>query len=282
MEPVATGSDSAAELAELFDFFWKSHSSITPDALRIHTLLEERGERIVNDHVAFRTFDLDPIGVESLGETFLALGYEPSGEYHFEAKRLRAISYAHPEPEQPHVFISELLTEEFSPELQRIVKRIAGSIPAELKGSSRLLRELPTWPSVSLAEYRALLAESEYAGWLAAYGIRVNHFTVSVNALETFNSLQELNAWLIASGFRLNESGGLVKGTPEVLLEQSSTMANEVEWEFAGGERVLIPSCYYEFARRYTDPETGQLYRGFVARSADRIFESTDRRGIEN
>jgi hypothetical protein len=276
MEPVSTTGDSGRKLAELFDFFWKSHSSITPDALKIHTLLEERGERIVNDHVAFRTFDLDPIGVESLGETFLKLGYEQSGEYRFEAKKLRAISYAHPEPDQPHVFISELLTGEFSSELQAIVKRIVGTIPGALKGSSRLLQELPTWPAVSYAEYRALLAESEYAGWLAAYGIRVNHFTVSVNALETFGSLQELNAWLIESGFRLNESGGLVKGSPEVLLEQSSTMANEVDWEFAGGERARIPSCYYEFARRYTDPDTGALYRGFVARSADRIFESTN------
>jgi hypothetical protein len=265
-------------LHELFDFFWKSHSSITPDALKIHTLLEERGERIVNDHVAFRTFNLDPIGVESLAETFLGLGYEESGEYHFEQKKLRARSYAHAQPDMPHVFISELLTEQFSTELQEIVRRIVATVPNELKGTSRLLLELPTWPAVTLQDYRRLSEESEYAGWLAAYGIRVNHFTVLVNALETFDSLEALNAWLIERGFRLNESGGLIKGTPDVLLEQSSTMANEVEWEFAGGEKMLIPSCYYEFARRYTDPDTGELYRGFVSKSADRIFESTDRK----
>ena len=263
-------------LETLFDFFWKSHSSITPDALKIHTLLEQRGERIVNDHVAFRTFNLNPIGIESLATTFLSLGYQPSGEYHFEQKRLRARSYAHPEPDIPHVFISELLTEEFSPELQEIVHRLVRTVPLEMANSPRLLLELPTWPAITYQEYKTLLAESEYAGWLAAYGIRVNHFTVSINALTTFESIQEFNAWLIEGGFRLNESGGLVKGSPDVLLEQSSTMANEVQWEFADGERVLIPSCYYEFARRYTDPETGELYRGFVSKSADRIFESTD------
>ena len=60
------------------------------------------------------------------------------------------------------------------------------------------------------------------------------------------------------------------------MLEQSSTMANRIEWEFDGGVRQTIPSCYYEFARRYADPATGQLYEGFIAKSADKIFESTN------
>ena len=38
---------------------------------------------------------------------------------------------------------------------------------------------------------------------------------------------------------------------------------------------LQIPSCYYEFALRY--PMTnGELYMGFIASSADKIFESTD------
>jgi hypothetical protein len=36
-----------------------------------------------------------------------------------------------------------------------------------------------------------------------------------------------------------------------------------------------IPGCYYEFARRYTDKE-GNLFSGFIAKSADKIFESTN------
>jgi hypothetical protein len=45
---------------------------------------------------------------------------------------------------------------------------------------------------------------------------------------------------------------------------------------FTDGTRA-IPSCYYEFARRYRLPG-GELFQGFVAASADRIFESTDDR----
>lgn len=48
--------------------------------------------------------------------------------------------------------------------------------------------------------------------------------------------------------------------------------------EFAGGKTAKIPSCYYEFARRYPDPRTGRVYDGFVAASADKIFESTNKR----
>lgn len=261
---------------ELFDFFWQSHSSVTPDARRIHGLLRERGEAVVNDHVAFRTFDIDPIGVESLGETFVRLGWQPSGEYTFPEKKLRALSYAHPGKDVPHVFISELITAEFSDDLRSIVSRLVEQVPVDRRGGEMLLSSLPTWSPVLYDEYRRLQEESQYAAWLAAYGIRVNHFTVLVNALTTFDSIQSLNSWLQEQGFTLNDSGGLVKGTPEQLLEQSSTRSNMIECEFAGGERHVIPSCYYEFARRYVDPSTGELYRGFIARSADRIFESTD------
>jgi hypothetical protein len=74
----------------------------------------------------------------------------------------------------------------------------------------------------------------------------------------------------------MNASGGEIKGTPGELLEQSSIMARRLPWPFADGETHDIPTCYHEFARRYPDPETGRLYEGFIARSADKIFESTN------
>jgi hypothetical protein len=261
---------------ELLDFFWKEYSAITPAAAEIHALLAERGERYVNDHVAFRTFDIDPIGVDSLAATFVDLGYRESGIYHFEQKKLRAKSYAPPGDGLPHVFISELLTGEFSPELQAAARALAAQIPAEWRNTPKLLTTIPSWKPVAFELYQRLVAESEYAGWLAAFGVRVNHFTVLVNALETFGSLQEFNAWLEEKGYTLNMSGGAVKGSREELLEQSSIMANRISWEFAGGELHVIPTCYHEFARRYVDPATGKLYAGFIARSADKIFESTN------
>lgn len=265
-----------ATLDDFLAFFWQDYSSITPAAPRIQELLSQRGERVVNDHVAFRTFDLDPIRLESLAAPFLKFGYHPTGDYHFHAKKIRARSFSHPEPGRPHVFISELLTGQCSANLQKVACSLAGQVSPERAFSAELFTHLPTWAPLPFPTYLELLDESSYAGWLAAFGIRVNHFTVSINHLTTFPSIQSLNSWLEINGFRLNDFGGKVKGAPEKWLEQSSILADEIDWEFAAGERHKIPGCYYEFARRYIDPGTGKLYFGFITQSADRIFESTD------
>lgn len=76
------------------------------------------------------------------------------------------------------------------------------------------------------------------------------------------------------NGFELNTSGGEIKGTPEELLEQSSIKSGLIEIDFVEGE-FEIPGCYYEFAKRYPD-SSGKLFSGFIAKSADKIFESTD------
>lgn len=268
------------ELRALLDALWTPYVRVTPDASRIHGLLEARGERIENDHIALRTYAVDTIGIESLSRPFTERGYRYDQDHDFPEKKLRAKSYIPPSPDLPRLFISELLIERMSTFVQSTARELAGSVARERAGTPELLLHGPTWPSVSHSTYERLLDESEYAAWVAAFGIRVNHFTVSFNALKTFASLEEFTLWLRDQGFPMNESGGLIKGTPAALLEQSSTLANRIPWPFAGGETHVIPSCYYEFARRYVDPATGKMYDGFVAKSADKIFESTDvRRG---
>jgi hypothetical protein len=108
------------------------------------------------------------------------------------------------------------------------------------------------------------------------WGFRANHFTVSVNALKNFETLVSVNDTLKAAGFALNTSGGEIKGSQEVMLKQSSTLADEALVEFTDGSK-MVPSCFYEFARRFPMAD-GTLYPGFVAASADKIFESTNAR----
>jgi hypothetical protein len=98
---------------------------------------------------------------------------------------------------------------------------------------------------------------------------------VFVNVLRKYSDLRQLNEFLKSRGFVLNASGGEVKGAKDVCLEQSSTLANNIAVAFCDGT-LTIPACYYEFAKRYPLP-TGELYQGFVAASADKIFESTSR-----
>ncbi len=261
-------------LHELLERLWADYVELNPHARAVRELLERRGERVLNDHIAFRSWG-PPLGVDAIAAAFTAFGYRPAGEYDFKEKRLRARHYEHDDPELPKVFISELKVSAFSEELQQIVKRLLDQVPEETLRRWDLPVLGRPW-EVRHEDYERLRSESEYAAWLAALGLRANHFTVDVNALTTFGSLQEVNAFLKAHGIALNESGGEIKGSPAVHLEQSSTLAGEVDVAFTDGTH-RIPACYYEFAKRYPLPD-GRLFNGFVPTSADKIFQSTDRR----
>lgn len=257
----------------LFESLWKDYiQRLCPSADKVHQLLHEDAE-LINDHIALRTFNVAPLGIETLAKPFLALGYKECGDYLFESKKLVAKHYEHDDPNQPKVFISELKVEECSEALQTIVAKLVDQVDAQQLKTQDFLYSGRQW-ELSFEDYQILAKESEYASWLAAHGYGANHFTVSVNQLNDFSEVQEVNDHLRNVGFVINSSGGEVKGSPEVLLEQSSTMADRVSVQFTESEQV-VPGGFYEFAKRYPMND-GQLYTGFVAASADKIFESTN------
>ena len=262
-------------IEQLIDELWDSYQKINPQADQIHNLLTDRGETIVNDHIAFRTFQDPRIGIDQLAIPFLEAGYQAGDEYHFETKKLYAKHFQHRDPALPKVFISELLLSEFSGEFRDIIQGMLEQLPDTQSLAQPLCTSGRLW-EVPYSHYEALSKQSEYAAWMAAHGFCANHFTVFVNALKTINSLQGLNALLLQEGFALNVEGGAIKGSPEVYLEQSSTIASVVDVPFTDGTHA-VPGCYYEFARRYPLPN-GTLFEGFVAKSADKIFESTDKK----
>jgi hypothetical protein len=260
---------------QIFDRLWTDYTNENPHAKGIYDAFTSLGEVVVNDHIAFRTFDDHRISVDVLARPFIQSGYEFKGDYIFTDKHLFAKHYEHStQKDAPRVFISQLVTRDFSPFLQDIVQRIIGQIPDDVLQSEEMIYSGRQWDTPSWETYQKLREESEYAAWLYVWGFRANHFTVSVNHLSHLKSLEQVNDFLKVKGFLLNDSGGEIKGTPAELLEQSSTKAGIVKMKFVEGD-FDVPSCYYEFARRYPDAE-GNLYSGFIAKSADKIFESTD------
>ncbi|MBP9674856.1 MAG: DUF1338 domain-containing protein, partial [Bacteriovoracaceae bacterium] len=251
------------------------YSVINPEAKKIHDLFEQRGETVLNDHVAFRTFAHPLVGITALSQIFLKFGYKAVQNYEFKEKKLKATHFVNSDQNLPKIFISELLYKEFSPHFQKIIESLIKQIPADFTKSEDWIVQGRAW-DVSFKMFEELEKESDYAGWLSAFGFRANHFTVNFNELKTFSTMQDLNNFLKQSGFSLNASGGEIKGTAQELLEQSSTMAPLIPVSFTNGI-FNIPSCYYEFARRYKDNQ-GNLYQGFIAASADKIFESTHRK----
>jgi hypothetical protein len=263
------------QLEEIFQKLWMDYTRQNPSTLKIHQLFTGLGEKVINDHIAFRTFNDPRIDIDVLARPFLAAGYIPAGKYRFEQKHLSATHFELPgEEEAPRVFISQLLVEDFSEELQKHVRESIDSVDPDLLNSEELIFSGSVFGKPSFSVYESLRTESEYAAWLYVHGFRANHFTVSVNGLESFSGIEEVNQCLKDAGYALNNSGGEIKGSREDLLLQSSTLADLVRIEFAEGTRE-IPACYYEFAERFRDKE-GKLFSGFIAGSADKIFESTD------
>lgn len=259
----------------IFDRLWMDYINRTPSAKKIQELFINQGNKVFNDHVAFRTFDDDRVNVEVLATPFIQAGYVACGEYVFKEKKLFAKHYEHKtDKHAPRVFISELKVKEFSDELQLVVKKMIDNIPAEDLVSNELVFKGRLWGKPSIEIYERLQSETEYAAWLYVNGFCSNHFTVDVNKLESFNSLKEVNKFLKEKGFKMNTSGGEIKGTPEQMLEQSSILADRIPMSFKEAIKE-ITSCYYEFSFRHA-MENGELFSGFIAGSADKIFESTD------
>lgn len=260
-----------------FSELWQDYIQITPQAKEIKRLFEMpgevEGERVVNDHVAFRTFAHTPIQLDNLEPLILAMGYQRQESYFFKAKKLRAYSFIHTDPDLPKIFCSELLTDQLSPVAQQIIADYTLQISQRPQDASVFWSgrhwEMPSWE-----DYSELMDETEYGAWLLAIGIRVNHFTISVNHLQGFHTLQAVLDKVKSAGFAVNAVGGEIKGSPEILLEQGATMADRQSFMFAEGETHQIPTCFYEFALRYAD-QNGEIYQGFVEANADKIFEST-------
>ena len=262
-------------IKKLLEAMWQDYIKLNPLAKKIFDLFTSRGEKVINDHIALRTFSHPKIGVDVLARPFVEAGYIACGEYQFASKKLFAKHYEHEDKEMPRVFISELLVDELSPKAQKIIKGLIDQVDGSTTFEKDFIYSGRPWSADSNV-YQELLQESEYAAWMCAFGFRPNHFTVSVNELEKFNDIEDVNEFLRSESISLNESGGEVKGSEKDYLKQSSTLANKIDVKFS--DKVMqIPSCYYEFAKRFKT-ESGELFQGFVAKSADKIFESTDQK----
>lgn len=255
---------------------------------------------IENDHIAFRTMGVPHLGIASFEKIFLHYGYEKRDFLRFDGKKLDAYWYSPPTSKEPRIFISELCVDELSDDAQRIIHSYTDAVTSDPVDALNLddgaavdeFLHSPLWRTPTWEDYQQLADESEYAAWVIYNRYYLNHFTVSVHNLPAgYATVEEFNEFLKSNRFRLNNSGGEIKVSPDGLLLQSSTVAEMVQATFpraAGGETVeSIAGSYVEFAERRVLPQFATLAAseirrehrrdGFEAANADRIFESTFR-----
>ena len=260
-------------IRELFEEMWTTYCKVNRhvEEVKGYMMAHEEGG-VVNDHIALRTFNHPRINRQVIARSFLESGYTAVENLEFENKKLDATYYTHDDPDLTRVFISELRIEEFSSELQSTINRLVDEIPNNAIEQFNFCNSGVPWDVITFDTYNKLNEESEYAAWVAKCGFIVNHFTISITDMNSFDHMFQVNRFMKENGFEINDSGGEVKGSVEQGLEQSSIMARDVDVQFAPEDSEIkkIPGCYYEFALRYNN------FDGFIAGSADKIFESTD------
>ncbi|HYX31618.1 MAG TPA: DUF1338 domain-containing protein [Oligoflexus sp.] len=295
---------------EVFKRLWAHYSQLVPIVPKLNQAFKDRGEDWTEDHVAYRTLPGEFTGAHILQGVFEALGYSRKDDYFFEAKQLKAFWLCPPDVQghtrdaSPKIFVSELIPTKFSSDFQEVIRRLGSQVTAsplrriqqlrdQVRGGNQLaieqmtrecvtlLTTFPSWSRPSLRDYEVLKKESEYASWTMLFGHQINHFTVSVHLLKSFQGIRAVADFLEKDlKVPMNHSGGVVKGTSDLLLEQISTMAVDIDYAFQEGVEK-VPYGFVEFAYRYpmSDKKHDGLwqsyYQGFVTSNADKIFEST-------
>jgi nucleoside diphosphate kinase len=219
------------------------------------------------DHVAFRTFDRGHMTLNVIEQWLLKQGYSISGEYEFPVRKVRAKSYSKSRAAIPRVFLSELQVDKTSPNVQNIVNKLIDVYQSELNDDFIQHR----WKTISLDEYNTLLKEGgEYAAWVAVNGLMPNHMTVHVQ-----DRIDNVLKKVVELGIPVASAGGSIKGGPHYLLEQGSTLADSINYFTTDNVLISVAGAYCEFAKRWVDPSTNELFDSFIEPSADKIFEST-------
>ncbi|WP_186646937.1 DUF1338 domain-containing protein [Fluviispira vulneris] len=299
---------------KLIKQLWLNYKSKVQQVKKIENAVRSEGDHWSEDHMAFRTLPGPYCGLETLRQVFEILGYKQADEYHFKDKKLMAISMNPPNNKEEHsakippkVFLSVLEPESFSQEFQKCILKYTNDLSESpilklrnefnslktrpenidqfVQALTLYLSNGPLWRIPSYKDYELLRKESEYAAWTLVYGNTPNHFTLSIHLMKKFKSLKNFNQFIQKElGIAMNTSGGgLIKGSAEVQLEQSATLAEELLVPFQDGFHK-IPYAFVEFAYRHPlsgkkkDGIWSSYYQGFVTDNADKIFESTNLR----
>ena len=235
----------------LLDQLWDDYASHVPYARTFEKL---SGARLRNDHVAFRSLDLEPCA-----QLFERLGWKRAGAYDFPDAHLDAIYLS--KPGEPRVFVSQLRVQDLSSRAREILAQLppAPEPPRDEASLAGWFRK----PDLLVAERELLELEREtqYGAWLLLFGREVNHFTASVPDVALWQERMR------AAGIPMKDE---IEGEPGAPLRQTATRAAPRRIRTQEGERDW-PYAYLEIAERNGG------FDGFVAGQARQLFEMTRR-----
>jgi len=283
-------------LHRMLDILWEQYKKRVSYAATYQRMVEERGGKLQNDHIAFRTFNYkagaQPPGVEGIARVFTALGYRQKDQYLFPDKKLTAWHYEHQtDPSNPKIFISQLEVDELPPATTSFIKKAVANAPDPLAGKKIADQSAETlagffarpWPVPKRSDVQAVDKDSQYAAWTLLHGNAVNHFTAYINEqnVKEWPDLEATVNALRAAGLPMKDEFEGEKGSK---LRQSSTKAAMMDCDVIGDDgkpgKINWSYAYYELAERNDVPGPDGKpvrFQGFLGAQATNLFEMTRR-----
>uniref|UniRef100_UPI00321778AE DUF1338 domain-containing protein n=1 Tax=uncultured Draconibacterium sp. TaxID=1573823 RepID=UPI00321778AE len=302
---------SAKEITQqLLDRLWEQYIKRVSYAQKYVDLVTQKGGKVVNDHIALRTFNThtgeQPEGIRAIKHILNCLEYTPVAKYDFVKKKLKAVHFVHNDEMFPKIFVSQLEVDHLPEWAQQIIRNAVKDTPYILSDSSiELLSvlkkdgQLPRiagealvndlvqyfrrpWKVPNKEDVLKLNDVSQYAAWVLLHGNSVNHFTAFVNyqEVEEWPDLETTCEGLKAAGVPMKET---LEGEKGSKLQQSATKAVKEDVKVIGDDGVEKMSwtyAYYELAQRGTIIENGEekLFTGFLGEQAAHLFDMTKTR----
>lgn len=292
----------------LLDRLWDRYLKRVPYAKKYVELVIEKGGRIVNDHIAFRTLNThtgeQPGGITAISHIFRALGYRKADSYKFHKLKLTASHFEHSDPMYPKIFVSQLELSEFPEWVQNLVRELVTDTPYLISDQGiELLNLLKIQESLPIEAAEVLIGElvnyfsrawgspkketilkvndiSQYCAWTLLHGNSVNHFTAFINyhGVEEWPDLEATCNGLLMAGIPLKNE---IEGEKGGKLRQSATQAVKEEMEVIDEEGNIEylqwTYAYYELAERGYIEENGEkkMFNGFLGDQAVHLFDMT-------
>jgi hypothetical protein len=292
----------------LFSKLWDQFAERVPYAKQYADLVQEKGGKIVIDHIAFRTFNAhtgeQPEGIRAIKHILNFLGYTPVSKYTFTKKKLNSIHFEHPDESLPKIFVSQLETIDLPNWAQNIINETVhntfyllndrslellsilennGSLPIE--AADFLVDDLAQyfrrpWNIPLKEEVLKLNDISQFGAWVLLHGNAVNHFAVFINAQEVkeWPNLEITVNALTAAGIPMKEK---IEGEAGSKLRQTATQAAKEEVDVKGElgfETMIWTYGYFELTERNYIEVDGErkLFSGFLGEQANHLFDLTE------
>lgn len=295
---------------ELFNRLWLQYIERVPYAKMYSEMVTHKGGQVVNDHIAFRTFNThtgeQPEGIRAIKHILNFLEFRQVSKYKFPKMNLSATHFEHPDEMLPKIFVSQLEVDQLPDWAQSLIHETVKDTRYLLSDKSiemlNLLKEngnLPEeaadfilddlvqyfrrpWNIPERTDVLKLNDVSQYGAWVLLHGNAVNHFTALINAqnVAEWPDLETTCKALEAAGIPMKEN---IEGEKGSKLQQSSTQAVKegvkVKGE-TGIEKIVWTYAYYELAQRGFVELDGEqkLFNGFLGEQASHLFNMTKTR----